>query len=342
MTRRPAPDRPRAALLAVASTAALLSACGNAVDRFDIGHWQPAGGSGPARYPRGDDGDPRGPWLLLLADGRGREVALGDAVSLEVVVTTTARDGRVVDAPPRRLWLFTGFEGPLEAWGDERGRLGDPRLRARLVGLREGASLALPAVAREDGGHEVVVPTRGLHAVVPLRLEGLAPGPELTLASGAPTAAGERVESRVRVLETCPAQLYQRTSVVSQWGYVLLPGSGRDVPASRRGEIYWGGLRADCPHRPEPIWFQSAPAAGAGLRGGNALDIERSFAGGHPRLRHDADWRGDVAEEPLPDELRGTPLHGAGVGRARAGASSPDEIERKIRDIDEGRAPPGR
>lgn len=105
------------------------------------------------------------------------------------------------------------------------------------------------------------------------------------------------------MLETCPARLYQRTSIVTQWGYVLLPGTGKDYPMSRRGELYWGGLRVDCPGRTQALWFQSGPGVGMGMRGGNATEIEASFASGHRRLLHQDDWHGDVGEATVPAGL---------------------------------------
>lgn len=60
----------------------LLTGCGNAIDHFEIGTWQPAGEQVPARYPRGEMDAIAGEWLQELSSGTGREIALGDAVAL--------------------------------------------------------------------------------------------------------------------------------------------------------------------------------------------------------------------------------------------------------------------
>jgi hypothetical protein len=323
---------PLSPAFAIAFAGALLGACGNASEKVTIGSWDRAGEPGAAH-----EEDPeiqafrrRALQISALSIGDGPRVQAGDLVRVDMHLTENQGGGRTEPLPRQQLWLWTGNEGPASVWGDERGRMGTPYLRASLVGQRLGTVLQVEPREGAQVGATVTVP---LHVI--------GTGAEFTIV-GPDHGSSGGITAQLTLVEACPATLYRRTTVIDQWGWVFSPGS--DYPNTRRGELYWGGIKADCPGR-APLWFMTGPNAGAGMKGGNAYNGYYSYQAKHPASRYPDDWPAPGAGAALPAELKADPKAQDEPARAvppSRSASSRAEIERKIQDIDSGERAPGR
>ncbi|MEP7347447.1 MAG: hypothetical protein ABI877_19410, partial [Gemmatimonadaceae bacterium] len=145
--------------------------------------------------------------------------------------------------------------------------------------------------------------------------------------------------SKIEILNACKGTLYKRTTTVTQWGYLFVPGS--DYPMSRRGELYWGGLKGDCPAPVGTVWFMSCPNHGAAMVGGNAYNSLSSFESEHPAWRFPEDYW-DVAKgiaATLPNSLRPGYQKKHAPDENTPAAKRRKSLEDKILNIDTGGVP---
>jgi hypothetical protein len=263
---------------ATIAAALLLAACGNFREHVEIGTWEHID---TQSIPR--DTFP-GVRLTVVANGNDREIAEGDLVQMRVVRYA----GSGGDAPFVRdtltLWIWTGWQGRYEEWGEEFGDLGDPSIRRALIGIKIGSELRIDDDTSARFRHTSVVPRYGILPVTSWWRVG---GQERTTLAGG-YGGDARWWSEATLLQSCPGTLFRRTTVITQWGYVWGPGTS--YPPSRRGELYAGGLLGRCAPPTGTIWLTSGMHYASGMHGGNAYNAFYTMQSVHPASRFPEDW----------------------------------------------------
>lgn len=277
---------------AAALCALALAGCGNAIESVTLGPWEAAG---QARAPVDTSTFARYA-VTDVRPGDGREVTPGDLVRVRVTRAGVEPNGAPRDLPVVTGWLWTGDEGRYEDYPEYFGNAGSRALRAMLVGRRVGGAfdIGLDSLHPERG--LLVMPRHGL--IQPLSVWRGAQYESEDVAGM--TQGRVRITARVEIEEACPGGLYRRTAHLTQWGWALAPGSGRDYPMSRAGELHWGAVYGDCPAPTGPVWMPHGPNRPAGMEGGNLYSPLATMQAKHPPAQHPGDWWEPGTRMPAP------------------------------------------
>ena len=276
----------------------LLVGCGNAHEHLSMGEWREMGEASPP------DIDEEEAFVVTMnAPGDGPAVRAGDLVKA-IVTSTTVDDTASTRSNPRPqvIWVWTGREreaaSPSDPGSDPAtfGWLGGARPRNAFIGrrLHEKFEIHLaPGVSPQTGN----LPVRGIidykfsRLNVAASIHGQWAGPpewpELSLrdlGGGSPAA-------RLEVLEICPARLWRRTAILTQFGFIFSVGDVR-YGNSRRGILGWTALDAQCPGPDGHVRFQAGPFYEGRIRDPALLaDWGASYKALRPPEKYPEEWQ---------------------------------------------------
>ena len=262
---------------AALSAAALLAGCGNAYERLEVGEWRPAGEAIAPSIPKRETA-PDVFRVSVLAPGSGRQVQAGSVVHLRITARSgSLRDPQTLAALPNgEAWVWIGRAERPD--GARLVDLGSALLRASIVGLHEGGTLAFYAKVTHIG--RVVLPRRGfLHAFT------YKPNWRQLIPSGSHSSLDEEYvdvvgdgEYELQVLRVCEGRLSRKTATLRQWGLVFNWGDAH-YKFAREGMLEWVAMDIDCAPG-ERIRFEKGPAHGIytpGYRDNPLLGWQESY-----------------------------------------------------------------